>query len=83
MGCLTLPIHESSPESTREGSTIGWRVWTRTRRTWGMSASASVRLCRRESLKDSGSPPLRMISSSEGSRAISSKAAFHRGASPA
>ena len=46
-----------------------------------MSANASVRLCKRESLRDSGSPPLRMISWSEGSHAISSRAAVHRGAS--
>ena len=59
----------AGPASTREGSTMGVRVWMRMRRNCGSALSSrqqSRPVARLPS--DSGSPPLRMISSMPGSR---------------
>jgi len=63
----------------RSGSTIGSRVWMRTRRTCGMAARPSHNKASRRSLSVSGSPPLRITSPMLASARIASIA----GAKPA
>jgi hypothetical protein len=68
------PIQSRNSASMRSGSTIGRRVWRRSRVIWGRARNASVSSASFEVDRLSGSPPERMTSVTESSAAIAARA---------